>query len=205
MLMETIANEAAFQLGNVDGFFVGQSGLGIALEFDGLADMTPYLQAVEDRYDDWNDIFEGYRQHFSRYQGKTVSIPIGGDAHFMYYRRDILEHFNLSIPRTWEEYGDVAATVHGQSFEGEIISGGCVGRSGQSCPGYIVANMIIASMTQARGPSEGHTLDTFDLSPLVSDAVIAETLKLLEVQTENGSKDGKFIQVFLQQGIVITT
>lgn len=198
----TLANEVAFQLGTVDGYFIGPNDIGLALEYNGLADITPFIRALDSRIEDWNDIFVGYRRYVSQYEGRIVSVPVGGDTELMYYRRDILDYFNLTVPRTWEEYGEVASKIHGQTYEGIQLIGSCIGRRAGQCPGFSVANMIIASITQTKRPTEGHLFDTKDLNPLITPAVMEEVLRLLDLQVKYGSSKGMYnfdrcFQVFL--------
>src|SRR5574341_819242 len=39
----------------------------------------------------------------NRYNGRVYGVPLFVDAGMLYYRKDLLEKFNLSLPRTWPE------------------------------------------------------------------------------------------------------
>jgi trehalose/maltose transport system substrate-binding protein len=43
--------------------------------------------------------------------GKLVAIPAFTDAGVLYYRKDLLEKYNLPVPKTWEELASTAKTV----------------------------------------------------------------------------------------------
>jgi len=56
-------------------------------------------------------------QHFSAVMqaqtvdGKVVAMPIYTDVSSLYYRRDLLEKYNLPVPQTWEEFTKTAQTI----------------------------------------------------------------------------------------------
>lgn len=43
--------------------------------------------------------------------GKLVSLPWSLDAGLLYYRQDLLDKYNLSVPRTWDALTAAAATI----------------------------------------------------------------------------------------------
>ena len=48
------------------------------------------------------DVFPGYLENIT-FENNTVAIPWYVDAPFLYYRKDLLEKYNLDIPKTWKE------------------------------------------------------------------------------------------------------
>jgi multiple sugar transport system substrate-binding protein len=64
--------------------------------------------------------------------GKLAAMPAFADAQFMYYRKDLLEKYKLSEPRTWDELtaaarkiqaGEGNANLQGLSIQGAPIEG----------------------------------------------------------------------------------
>lgn len=114
---------------------------------------------------DWLDVFLAFREVTTVYEGKVYMIPLDGDVLSFFYRRDILEHFNLKVPRTWDEYAEVAEAVHGKTYNGTTLSGSCVGRV-EGCVGSYWANLVHSSYTQSGGTKTGHMFNPRDMSPL---------------------------------------
>ncbi|SIQ95898.1 extracellular solute-binding protein [Rhizobium sp. RU20A] len=52
-------------------------------------------------------------------KGKLVALPIFTDAPALFYRKDLLEKYGLSVPKTWEELTTTARTVQ----DGERAAG----------------------------------------------------------------------------------
>jgi len=112
--------------------------------------------------------------------------PFDGDLLHLYYNKDILNYYNFSAPRTWQEYNDIAEHVHEKVFPptNKTLIGSCIGRRPQ-CAGPYWAMQVLSSMTQTRGSSEGSLFDTKDMSPLTNDALV-ETLQIFEKQFKYG-------------------
>lgn len=187
-LFPNIINEAQSQIGLYDGYFTGPAVTGSVVEYNGFADLTGYISETAERTEQWADMLLGYRQWVAQYQDKILMFPLDGDIFSMYYRRDILEAFDLPIPRTWEEYAEVAEATHGKTFDGKVLTGSCVGRS-INCAGAYWANLVIASLTQTNGAWQGHLFDTADMKPLTG-IVLEEALRLLELQVKYGPPEG---------------
>lgn len=43
--------------------------------------------------------------------GKLVALPAFADAMFLYYRRDLLEKYNIAVPKTWSEVAAAAKKI----------------------------------------------------------------------------------------------
>ena len=46
-----------------------------------------------------------------RYKGGLYALPDTQTFFMMFYRKDILKEFNIEVPETWEEFGEVAKTL----------------------------------------------------------------------------------------------
>lgn len=188
-LFNDVENQAIGHLSLYDGYLTPPSVTGSVMEYDGWADLTPYIQERSERIQDWSDILLGYRKLIAQFEDRIVMFPLDGDLLHLFYRKDVLDHFGLSVPRTWDEYSAVAKATHGKIFENQTLSGSCVGRV-VDCAGPYWANLLIASMTQTLGAWSGHLFDTTDMKPLTGPAM-EQALQWMEEQVRYGRPDGK--------------
>lgn len=186
-LFEDIINEAQSQTGLYDGFLTPPSIAGNVVPYNGWQDLTPFIQESPERLEDWSDVLLGYRKYIAQYEGKIIMFPLDGDILSLYYRKDVFQAFNLTVPRTWEEYGQVSAKLHGKTFQNQTLIGSCIGRM-PGCAGTYWANLLISSMTQTQGQHSGHLLDPTNMQPLTGQA-IEQALQWMETQVEYGAED----------------
>lgn len=182
-----IINEARSKTGLFDGFLTPPGVMGSIVEENGWADLTPFIEETTERTKEWSDILLAYRQNIAQFQDQILMYPLDGDVLSMYYRKDVLEHFGLGVPRTWDEYSSVAKAVHGKTFKNQTLTGSCVGRV-VGCAGAYWANLVLSSMTQTRGVSSGHLFDSSNMNPLLGDALM-QALEWMEDQVIYGSED----------------
>lgn len=185
----TMANEirsnADLEEGYFDGFVSNPGVVGTAVQKGGFMDLGSYVHESSDL--DWLDILPAFREVITTYDGKVYMLPLDGDVHSMFYRIDVLDHFGLSVPRTWDEYVDVAKAVHGKTYNGVELIGSCVGRV-KSCVGAYYASTVLASYTQTGGTKSGYLFDPNDMTPLAGEA-LAEAIRQLEEQNRFGADD----------------
>jgi len=179
-LPSDIINEAVSETGLFDAFFTPPNVMGSIVDYNGWADLRDYIDL-----NDWNDILLAYRKYIAQYQDQILMYPTDGDLLTLFYNKEILEHFDLQVPRTWKEYNEVAKATHGKTFNNQTIYGSCVGRV-KGCAGGYWANLVLSSLTQSLGQFQGHLFDTSDLSPLLDGDVLATMLEYLEGQVEYG-------------------
>ncbi len=90
-------------------------------------DLAPFLSDMPAKMrqtEAWMDIHPTYRDRLMMWEGKHKSQTIDGDLHTMHYRIDLFENpaeqaafkqkygRDLLVPRTWEEYYEVAEFFH---------------------------------------------------------------------------------------------
>jgi len=184
-LADEIRNNAILDVAYFDGFVSNPGVVGSAVTRGGFMDLSEFVRESLDL--DWLDILPAFRDSVLVYDGKPYMFPLDGDVHSLFYRRDVLEHFNLSVPRTWDEYVEVAKSTHGQTFNGTRLDGSCVGRAKHSV-GQYYANLVLSSHSQALGTKSGFLFDVQDMTPLAGEA-LAETIRQLEEQNRYGSED----------------
>lgn len=182
-LFETIESEARTQGTLFAGYLTPPSPMGDVAPLDGWADYTAFLQ--EGRAEEWIDVLPAYREYVASFESKILTYPLDGDILLYYYNKAIFDAFNLTVPQTWDEYNEVAAAVHGQTFEGKALSGSCLGRV-EGCAGPYWAHAVLSSMTNTKGPAAGSLFSTKDMSPLTGEAM-ERTLKIMKESVRYGS------------------
>ena len=109
----------------------------------------------------------------------------------------VLSYFRVLIPRTWDEYTEVAEYFHGMevpAIDGngtQVISGSCMPKANYCSWMYGLNLMIHASTVQTNGTSTGILFDPKTSKPLLGKA-FAETLRHTENLAKVGHPDGKF-------------
>ncbi|QMU59956.1 MAG: extracellular solute-binding protein [Boseongicola sp.] len=145
------------------------SGWGVELVAGGLVEnLDPYI-AADDKID-LQDIAPYFRDFNQKVEGSTYFITIDGDFQMMYYRTDVFEENGLEPPRTWEEYLEVGAAIHGKDMngDGEPDYGSCtfMKRNAQS---YFAIQSVAASMVQSKGTGEGLYFDPATMKPKINN------------------------------------
>jgi len=92
-------------------------------------------QAMQDQVG-YKYLIPTYRDRILSWGGKIYGIPYDGDAHMMYYRRDLLtDPTNMSDfkakygydlpapPKTWTQYHDIAEFFNGKTINGQTMYG----------------------------------------------------------------------------------
>lgn len=84
----------------------------------------------------YKNLIPAYRDRILSWGGKIYGLPYDGDAHMVYYRRDLLTDakyqsdfkakygYDLPAPpKTWAQYYDVAEFFNGMTIDGQTIYG----------------------------------------------------------------------------------
>lgn len=204
-LYAEIESDARTGGGLFDAYFTNPVIMGTAAVLGGFMDLTSAIvqhqqqqpqqqqqqQPQQQRDSEWTDVLPVFRTHVTNFEDKIYMILLDGDTHAMFYRRDVLEHFGLTVPRTWDEYIAVAKAVHGQVYENITLSGSCISRIYGDHAQYW-AHLVLSTITQTNGPEQGSLFDTNDLTPLTGEAM-AEMLRIHEEMAEYGTPDGAFV------------
>ena len=140
------------------------------------------------------------------YDNVVRTIPLDGDYILMYYRKDLFEAFNRTVPRTWDEYSDAAKFFHNRTYfpdgvtpiapldennEPQQIQGSCVGRL-ERCANSYWARLILFSMPQNQGTSSGALFDPENnMKPLLGEAMV-QALRHMVNQARFDNAEGQF-------------
>jgi multiple sugar transport system substrate-binding protein len=102
------------------------------------------------------------------YQGKLVALPWYVDAGLLYYRRDLLEKYGISVPATWTWDDIAAATV--KILQGEKTNDSPV-RYGLLCQGKHYEGLVCAFLEIFRGcGGDVFTGSSYDKASVVLDS-----------------------------------
>ena len=141
-----------------------------------------------------------YRDRILSWGGKVYGLPYDGDAHQIYYRRDLLtnktyqEEFKAKYgydynipPKTWKEYYDVAEFFNGKQVDGQTIYGAGTAfmRKAQS---YWTFLGVAASF--AKAPDDpAYFFDPDTMEPRINNPGFVEALKLYVSLAKVGPPD----------------
>ncbi len=130
-----------------------------------LADLTDRVN--NDPQLDWQDIGPFFRDFNATYNGKVYTIPLDGDFHMVYYRKDILDKDGVAPPKTWDDYLTIAEKYNGQDLngDGEPDYGSCIAKK-KGAQSYWWIISIAAGLLQGKGTNDGAFFDTSNMNPL---------------------------------------
>ncbi|CAJ1924532.1 unnamed protein product [Cylindrotheca closterium] len=130
-------------------------------------------------------------QRYSLYGNATKIMPLDGNIARMFYRKDLLEQHNVTVPRTWDEYEQVTQYFdQNTEFQGSCVST-CGTRNNADW-----AFLVLSTMTQTMGSSSGFLFDPITSQPVWGDAM-EETLRLFSGHGHEATEDcqgGRFSQ-----------
>ncbi len=152
-----------------------------------LEDLTPRIAA--DPAIEEDDVGAFFRDFSQKYGDKTYMITLDGDFHMMYYRPDVLEAAGKEVPKTWDEYLDVAEAVHGQDMNGDGTPdfGSCIAKK-RNAQSYWFVTDVVGSMTQSKGTSQGAFFNTADMTPLVDNEAFRKALSSCRNRPSTGRR-----------------
>ena len=130
-----------------------------------LLDLTSRVTA--DPQLNWQDIGPFFRDFNATYNGKVYTIPLDGDFHMVYYRKDLLEKDGVKPPATWDDYLTVAAQYNGKDLngDGQPDYGSCIAKK-KGAQSYWWIISIAGGLLQAKGTNDGAFFNTKDMTPL---------------------------------------
>jgi multiple sugar transport system substrate-binding protein len=145
------------------------AGWGVELDSAGLLeDLDPYV--AKDTKLDPADIAPYFREFGQKIGGKTKLIMVDGDFQMVYYRKDILEKNNLQPPKTWDDYLNIAKTIHGQDMNGDGVPdyGSCIFKK-RNAQSYFAIQTMAAGLIQTKGTAQGFHFDNATMKPLINN------------------------------------
>lgn len=180
------------------------SGWGVELvNGDLVENLDPYI-AADDKIDIM-DIAPYFRDFNQKVSGSTYFITLDGDFQMLYYRTDVLEAAGLQPPKTWEEYLDVAAKIHGQDMngDGEADYGSCIFKK-RNAQSYFAIQSVAAGMVQSQGTAEGIYFDPATMKPKVNNDAWKKAFELYKETGKYGPPDELNQDIGDTRGLVIS-
>ncbi|GIL58939.1 hypothetical protein Vafri_13943 [Volvox africanus] len=167
---------SAEEPGDLDYWMVGAEVFGEGIARKAFVDLT-FLLDRENHYN-FTDIPPAWRSaSSSAFAGSYTALPLMAMTWPLLYRRDIFEAKGIAVPQTWQNVLDVAHYYgRGKLGAGQPDLGFCF-ESNVGC-GYAhtAIGIILASMVQLKGPSQGSWFDPDDLQPLFLSVAMREAL-----------------------------
>ncbi|MBA8976550.1 extracellular solute-binding protein [Streptomyces sp. SID7804] len=96
---------ATIEYPQVPGFAID----GVALDITDLVDASLRRKLLPQAFD------------LTTFQGRTYSVPLDVEPMVMHYRTDLFERYRLDVPRTWEEFADLAAAVRRKASDRRLV------------------------------------------------------------------------------------
>ncbi|MFG3006538.1 ABC transporter substrate-binding protein [Streptomyces calvus] len=96
---------ATIEYPQVPGFAID----GVALDITDLVDASLRRKLLPQAFD------------LTTFQGRTYSVPLDVEPMVMHYRTDLFERYRLDVPRTWEEFADLAAAVRRKARDRRLV------------------------------------------------------------------------------------
>jgi multiple sugar transport system substrate-binding protein len=157
--------DASTGTNSFDGYVFDPQWMGDFVTPGYLLDLTDW--ANSDKTLDWQDIGPFFRDFNATYNGKVYTIPLDGDFHMVYYRKDLLDKDGLKPPATWDDYLTIAQKYNGQDLngDGQPDYGSCIAKApGQQSYWWIIS--LAAGLIQSQGTGQGVFFNTTDMTPL---------------------------------------
>lgn len=191
-LYQTILTDQATGTNSYDAFVFAPQWMVDLVNY--LEDLTPYVE--NDPAIQWEDIAPFFRNFSATYQGRIYLVPLDGDFHMVYYRTDVLEEAGLQPPKTWDEYLQVAAAVHGKDMngDGEGDYGSCISKA-RSAQAYWWITSIAGPYIQSLGTAQGVWFDTETMKPLIDNEGFIRALEIYKETSKYGPPDEATLDV----------
>jgi multiple sugar transport system substrate-binding protein len=168
-----------------------------------LEDLTDRVKA--DQAIQWDDIAPFFRDFSATYKGRIYTIPLDGDFHMAYYRKDLLQQEGLKPPETWDDYLKIAAAFYGKDLNGDGTPdyGSCISKK-RGAQAYWFIYSIAGAFIQSQGTAQGAFFDTETMKPLVNNEAFAAALDIYNQTTQYGPPDELNLDVGDTRSLFVT-
>jgi multiple sugar transport system substrate-binding protein len=165
-----------------------------------LEDLTDRVKA--DPVIKWDDIGAFFRDFSATYQGKVYAVPLDGDFHMVYYRKDILDKDGVKPPETWDDYLTIAKKYQGKDLNGDGKGdyGSCISKK-RGAQAYWWITSIAGAWIQTQGTKQGAFFNTTDMTPLVKNDAFAAALDFYKESTKYAPPDETNLDVGATRGL----
>ena len=156
-------------------------------------------QKIQDQMG-YKTLIPAYRERILSWGGKIYGLPYDGDAHMVYYRRDLLTNSTYqgdfkakygyampAPPKTWQQYHDVAEFFNGMTINGQTIYGAGTAFKPHA-QSYWTFLGIAASFAKAPG-NPAYFFDPTTMKPLINNPGFVKALDLYSSLVKVGPPD----------------
>jgi multiple sugar transport system substrate-binding protein len=169
-----------------------------------LLDITDRVKA--DPQLKWDDIGPFFRDFNATYNGKVYTVPLDGDFHMVYYRKDILEKDGVKPPATWDDYLAVAEKYNGKDLNGDGAPdyGSCIAKK-KGAQSYWWIISVAGGLLQSKGTNQGAFFDSTTMEPLFgANEAMTKALETFKKTGDFGPKDENNMDVGGTRGLFTT-
>ncbi len=187
-LYQQILTDLATGTNSFDGFVFAPQWMVDYIVPGFLEDLTDRINNDPDLV--WDDIAPFFRDFSASYQGSIYTIPLDGDFQMVYYRTDLLDAAGLEPPETWDDYLEIAETLHNTDMNGDGTPdyGSCIAKL-RNAQSYWMVWSVAGSYLQSQGTGQGSFFDLDTMEPLVNNAAFAQALEVYQATTAFGPPD----------------
>ena len=150
-----------------------------------LEDLTDRVKADKDIQ--WDDIAPFFRNFSATFQGRVYLMPLDGDFHMVYYRKDLLDKAGMKPPATWDDYLAIAKAFYGKDLNGDGTAdyGSCVSKK-RGAQGWQFVWSFVTPYLQTQGTGQGAFFDTETMKPLVNNDGWRKAMEIFKETTQYG-------------------
>ncbi|KAJ9525046.1 hypothetical protein QJQ45_017401 [Haematococcus lacustris] len=171
--LRSISNPSVLNLTH-EAWLVTASAMGDGLAAGAFADLS-HLISLDSRLQ-WTDMFTQTREAGLIYGRQVIALPLSTYSYQLHYRVDLLAKYNRTVPTTWRQLIQTASQLNGT--EGKW--GFCGNWGPCALLGTNLVKLVMASMTQTLGGSQGWLIDPDSLQNLVDSPAMMETLDIIK-------------------------
>lgn len=148
-------------------------------------------EPIEDDYG-WNDVFPLLRREELRWGDQIYGVPFGSPQLMLVYRADLLQAWQIPVPRTWEEYADAVEQMTGRLKQDQAAAGDSAGSGPQVATveplgeTWAARTFLARAAAYARHPNQYSTLFQFaTLEPWIDQPPFVRALEELAAVTRS--------------------
>ena len=196
--------DASTKTNSFDAYVFDPQWLGDFVGPGYLLDLTDKVKS--DAQLKWDDIGAFFRDFNATYNGKVYTIPLDGDFHMVYYRKDLLDKDGLKPPATWDDYITIAQKYNGQDLngDGQPDYGSCIAKK-KGAQSYWWIISVAAGLLQGKGTNDGAFFDTTNMNPLFGqNEAMTKALQLYKHTKDFGPPDELNMDVGGTRGLFTT-
>ena len=187
-LYQKILTDASTGTNSYDAYVLDPQWMADFVNGGFLQDLTDKVKS--DTQLQWDDIGPFFRDFSATYNGKVYTIPLDGDFHMIYYRKDLFDKEGMKAPNTWDEY--IAAAKHFQgkdlNGDGKPDYGSCISMK-KAAQAYWFITSVAGGALQSQGTSQGAFFNTDNMQPLIDNEGFRKAMETYKTLSTLGPPD----------------